>query len=145
MLKAWHFIKNKLCHRLIDNNWQKIFRTNIFENGTGQIVLIVILMVDLWLKLQMETVELNDSIFTCLLFWHVFVWVLRAVMYHSAEARPGPSQASKINLFFFFFFFFSIWVFFHNHSWIHRTAGEGGGHFFNSSLPLPSASQTLRH
>ena len=25
----------------------------------------------------------------------------------------------------------------------HRTAGEGGGHFFNSSLPLPSASQTL--
>ena len=27
----------------------------------------------------------------------------------------------------------------------HRTAGEGGGHFFNSSLPLPLASQTLRH
>ena len=27
----------------------------------------------------------------------------------------------------------------------HRTAGEGGGHFFNSSLPLPPASQTLRH
>ena len=27
----------------------------------------------------------------------------------------------------------------------HRTAGEGGGHFFNSSLPLPHASQTLRH
>ena len=27
----------------------------------------------------------------------------------------------------------------------HRTAGEGGGHFFNSSLPLPPSSQTLRH
>ena len=27
----------------------------------------------------------------------------------------------------------------------HRTAGEGEGHFFNSSLPLPPASQTLRH
>ena len=27
----------------------------------------------------------------------------------------------------------------------HRTAREGGGHFFNSSLPLPPASQTLRH
>ena len=26
----------------------------------------------------------------------------------------------------------------------HRTAGEGGGHFFNSSLPLPPSSQTLR-
>ena len=28
---------------------------------------------------------------------------------------------------------------------IHRTAGEGGGYFFNSSVPLPPASQTLRH
>ena len=28
---------------------------------------------------------------------------------------------------------------------IHRTVGEGGGYFFNSSLPLPPASQTLRH
>ena len=27
----------------------------------------------------------------------------------------------------------------------HRTAGEGGGHFFNSSLPFPPASQTRRH
>ena len=27
----------------------------------------------------------------------------------------------------------------------HRTAGEVGGHFFNSSLPLPHAPQTLRH
>ena len=26
----------------------------------------------------------------------------------------------------------------------HRTAGEGGEQFFNSSLPLPPASQTLR-
>ena len=28
---------------------------------------------------------------------------------------------------------------------IHRTAGEGGGYLFNSSLPLLPASQTLRH
>ena len=27
----------------------------------------------------------------------------------------------------------------------HRTAGEGAGHFINSSLPLSPASQTLRH
>ena len=27
----------------------------------------------------------------------------------------------------------------------HRTAGEGGGYFFNSSPPLTPASQTLRH
>ena len=28
---------------------------------------------------------------------------------------------------------------------IHRTAGEGDGYLFNSSLPLPLASQTLRY
>ena len=28
---------------------------------------------------------------------------------------------------------------------IHGTAGEQGGYLFNSSLPLPPASQTLRH
>ena len=28
---------------------------------------------------------------------------------------------------------------------IHGTAGEGGGYLFNSSLPLPPASQALRH
>ena len=27
----------------------------------------------------------------------------------------------------------------------HRAAGEGGGHFFNSSLPLPPTSRALRH
>ena len=27
----------------------------------------------------------------------------------------------------------------------HRTVGEGGGHFVNSSLPLPPVSQTLTH
>ena len=26
----------------------------------------------------------------------------------------------------------------------HRTAGKGGGYFFNSSIPLLPASQTLR-
>ena len=39
---------------------------------------------------------------------------------------------------------FSIWVFLSRPFTIHRTAGEGGRHFFNSSLPLPSTSQTLR-
>ena len=28
---------------------------------------------------------------------------------------------------------------------VHRTAGEGGGYSFKSSLPLPPTSQTLRH
>ena len=57
MCKAWDFTKNKFCHRYFDNNLQKIFQTNIFENGTGQIPLIVVLMAGLWLKLQMEKVD----------------------------------------------------------------------------------------
>ena len=28
---------------------------------------------------------------------------------------------------------------------LHKTAGEGRDYFFNSSLPLPHASQTLRY
>ena len=36
-------------------------------------------------------------------------------------------------------FFFSIWVFFHEHSLF------TSGYLFNFSLPLPPASQTLRH
>ena len=45
----------------------------------------------------------------------------------------------------FFFFFFSIWVFFHEHSRFTGQQGKGEGYLFNSSLPLPPASQTLRH
>ena len=47
MLKVWDFTKNKLRHRYIDNNLQKIFGTNVLENGTGQMRLIVVLMIDL--------------------------------------------------------------------------------------------------
>ena len=36
--------------------------------------------------------------------------------------------------------FFSIWVFFHEHLWITGLPEKGGGHFFNSSLPLSPAS-----
>ena len=57
MCKAWDFTKNKLCHRYFDNNLQKIFRKNIIENDTGQVLLVVILVVGLWLKLQMEIVD----------------------------------------------------------------------------------------
>ena len=42
--------------------------------------------------------------------------------------------------------FFSVYLGFLSRTFtIHRTAGEGGGYLFNSSLPLPPASQTLRH
>ena len=50
--------------------------------------------------------------------------------------RPG-----KLVIFFFFFHVGFLSRTFTNH----RDAGEGGRYFINSSLPLPSASQTIRH
>ena len=44
-----------------------------------------------------------------------------------------------------FFFFFLYLGFLSRTFTIHGTAGEGGGYLFNSSLPLPPASQALRH
>ena len=40
---------------------------------------------------------------------------------------------------------FSIWVLFSRTFMIHRTVREGEGYLFNSSLPFPPVSQTLRH
>ena len=42
-------------------------------------------------------------------------------------------------------YFFSCLGFLSRTFTTHGTAGEGGGYLFNSSLPLSSASQTLRH
>ena len=97
MLKVRDFTKNKLCCRHFDNILQKIFRTNIL--GIGRILLIVVLMISLWLKVQMEMVNYNDSIFTSFPSSPIFVLVLRTVMYQSAEAHHRPSQARKLNLF----------------------------------------------
>ena len=44
----------------------KVFKKNILENRTRQMLLMAVLMVDLWLKLLMEVVDENDFIFTCL-------------------------------------------------------------------------------
>ena len=42
---------------------------------------------------------LKYSIFTYLPFLHIFTWILRTVMYQSAETHPELSQTSKINIF----------------------------------------------
>ena len=59
------------------------------------------------------------------------------------EAVKISALRSK-NLLDKYFFFFSYLGFLSRTFTIHRTAGESGGHLFNSSLPLPFASQTLR-
>ena len=135
-------MKNKIFHRCFDNNLQKLFRTKILKNSNKKILLIVVLMVRLRLKLQMDIVKMIPSllvfhsliIFTRLYSFcfytenyflrytgivyltlltlnkwinkkikvpplHVSIWILRTVTYPSAETGPGPSQATKINLF----------------------------------------------
>ena len=57
MLKALDFTKKKLCHKYFDSNLSKIFQTNILENGIEHILFIVVLIVGIWLKLQMELVD----------------------------------------------------------------------------------------
>ena len=88
----------------------------------------VVLMVGLPLKLQMETVDENDPVFARLPSLHISILILRTVMYPSAKTHPhiwkdtsshlqrqiltsakthpdickdtwGPSQTTKINLF----------------------------------------------
>ena len=50
-----------------------------------------------------------------------------------------------VECFFVLFCFVFYLGFLSRTSTIQRTAGEGGGYFFNSSLPLPPASQAIRH
>ena len=65
-----------------------------------------------------------------------FIFILK---YALATARQILEFGVRMISFFFYLGFLS------RRFTNHRTAGEGGGHFFNSSLPLPPASQTLRH
>ena len=45
MMKACNFTKYKHRHRWFHNDLQRNFQTNIIENDTAQILLIVVLMV----------------------------------------------------------------------------------------------------
>ena len=57
--------------------------------------------------------------------------------------RFSVKVCSVSTYFFFFFFFLSGFSFTNIHE--SQDCRGRGGHFFNSSLPLPPASQTLRH
>ena len=56
--------------------------------------------------------------------------------------RSAARLNVRTSLLFFFFFYLSFLLQPFTNHW---TAWEGGGHLFNSSLPLPPALQTLRH
>ena len=63
-----------------------------------------------------------------------------ALKYKDSSKWRASASVSPVVILFFFYLGFLWWTFTNN-----RTAGEGVGHFFNSSLPLPPASQTPRH
>ena len=60
------------------------------------------------------------------------------------SARKSAANLAHSHAFFCFVFFF-LSRFLSRTFTIHRTAGEEAGYFFNISLPLSSASQTLGH
>ena len=73
-------------------------------------------------------------------FWHQTN--VKSCHLYSAEKAKGSFKLAlekKVECFFFFYLGFLSRTF-----TIHRTAGEGGGYLFNSSLPLPPTSETLK-
>ena len=70
--------------------------------------------------------------------WNIFVKKKHTYCF-ILNSEAGTDQLIQSCFFFFYLGFLS--QTFTNH----RTAGKGGGHLFSSSLPLPPASQTLRH
>ena len=64
-----------------------------------------------------------------------------SVLDNSKVSSVVSPVSAMLSGFFFFFYPGFLSQPFTNH----RTAGEGGRHCFNSSLPLLPASQTIRH
>ena len=87
--------------------------------------------------------------FSCFL-WQKINWQEYSLDFFLSDISSCIRESSQVILLStisikssFFFFFYPVFL-----SWPftnHRTAREGGGHFFNSSLPLPPTSRTLRH
>ena len=67
--------------------------------------------------------------------------IFRLLLKHVSDHLSVLFQFAWLDIFFFFFYLGFLSQTFTNH----RTAREGGVYFFNSSLKLPPASQTLRH
>ena len=64
MLKVYDFTKNRLCRKCVDNKLQKMLRTNIVENGTGQILLTLIWVA--FLGVRFEVGEGGVKVPSCL-------------------------------------------------------------------------------
>ena len=91
------------------------------------------------IRLVMLHVEICDrKMFMYKRFWKKnLMFTLTRKSIHRHE-----ESCSLWSLFIYFFFYLG---FLSRTITVHRTAGEGGGYSFNSSLPLPPALKTLRH
>ena len=93
MMKACNFTKCKLRHRWFHNDLQRNFQTNIIENDTAQILLIVVLMVVSCLDNYLTCKLQNDTIFT----WFqrdISAWILKPVLCPPGHGHSGPCQLS---------------------------------------------------
>ena len=81
----------------------------------------------------------NFNVVWLLQLWSRKKWFCKISVSRREDVRKKHLlSATTLHCFFFCLGFLS-WTFMN-----HRIASEGGGHFINSSLPLPPASQTLK-
>ena len=126
--KIW----NKTCHistPYLHNKMAKVYNVDIMSK---QKVFLKILFLNILIS---QDDFLGDCV--CFIFFKTVRdnWIL-----NTTQLSKKSWNLKATTRFFFFYLGFLSRTF-----TIHGTAGEGGGYLFNSSLPLPPASQTLRH
>ena len=84
--------------------------------------------------MQTRTTPIKDN------FYAVGIYFYFCKSFKNFHREKALSNKVQTHMHFFFNLGFLLRTFTNN-----RTASEGGGHFLNSSIPLPPASQTLRH
>ena len=73
-------------------------------------------------------------------FWYCLITQIISEYKDVAQMNQDLKVFIQKSMYLFFYLGFLSWTF-----TIHRTAVEGGGYFFNSSLPFSPASHTLRY
>ena len=120
MLYTFYFLCHWLCHAYVILCHSYVIRMSS--------------ICDLYLLVyHLYVTHMSPVCHSCVIVCHPYV----TRMY--SYAIRMHSYAIRIFFFFFYLGFLS------RAFTIHGTAGEGGGYLFNSSLPLPPASQALRH
>ena len=98
-------------------------------------------------EISVEDINLIMQARKTLLFSEALSWVEkeRNKDFHVSMSCFDGSEVCKLVVSYILQQFFFYLSFLSQTFMIQRAAGEGRGYFFQSSLPLPLASQTLRH